>query len=92
MLVTMTVMVSSNLAGVAVGGLTFSADSDTLAVTTSVVVRLVGSIIAMALETSARCTSAIIVNESMTVDGVGGEVVAATVGVCVSVKKLGYYC
>ena len=43
----------------------------------------------MALETSARCTSAIIVNESITVDGVGGEVVAITVGVCVSVKKTG---
>ena len=51
------------------------------------VVRLVGSLIAMALGTSARCTSAIIVNESMTVDGVGGEVVAVTVGVCVSVKN-----
>jgi len=35
MLVTMTVMVSSNLAGVTVGGLTFSADRDTLAVTTA---------------------------------------------------------
>ena len=35
MLVTMTVMVSANLAGVAVGGLTFSADNDTLAVMTS---------------------------------------------------------
>ena len=85
MLVTMTVMVSSNLAGVAVGGLTFSADSDTLAVTTSS--DSFGSLIAMALGSSARCTSAIIVNESMTVDGVGGEVVAVTVGVCVSVKN-----
>ena len=28
-------------------------------------------------------------NESMTVDGVGGEGVAVTVGVCVSVKKTG---
>ena len=88
MLVTMTVMVSSNLAGVAVGGLTFSADSEYAS--SNDVVRLVGSLIAMALGTSARCTPAIIVNESMTVDGVGGEVVAVTVGVCVSVTKLGY--
>ena len=43
----------------------------------------------MQLGTSARCTSAIIVNESMTVDDVGGEVVAVRVGVCVSVKKTG---
>ena len=74
----MTVIVSSNLAGVAVAGLTFSADSDTLAVTTSS---------AASLRTSARCTSAITVNESVTVDVVGGEGVAVTVGVSFAVKN-----
>ena len=77
----MTVIVSSNLAGVAVAGLTFSADSDTLAVTTSS---------AASLGTSARCTSAVTVNESVTVDVVGGEGVAVTVGVSFAVKKLCY--
>ena len=83
MLVTMTVMVSSNLAGVAVGGLTFSADSDTLAVTTLAD----SSAASLPLRASARCTLAIIVTESMTVDVVGGEGVAVTVGVGVPVKN-----
>ena len=74
----MTVIVSSNLAGVAVAGLTFSADSDTLAVTTSS---------AASLGTSARCTLAVTVNESVTVDVVGGEGVAITVGVSFAVKN-----
>jgi hypothetical protein len=74
----MTVIVSSNLAGVAVAGLTFSADSDTLAVTTSS---------AASIRTSARCTTAITVNESVTVDVVGGEGVAVTVGVSFAVKN-----
>ena len=74
----MTVIVSSNLAGVAVAGLTFSADSDTLAVTTSS---------AASLGTSARCTLAVTVNESVTVDVVDGEGVAVTVGVSFAVKN-----
>ena len=75
----MTVMVSSNLAGVAVAELMYSADSDTLAVTTSS---------AASLGTSARCTSAVTVNESVTVDVVGGEGVAVTIGVGFAVKTL----
>ena len=74
----MTVIVSSNLAGVAVARLTFSADSDTLAVTTSS---------AASLGTSARCTLAVTVNESVTVDVVGGEGVAVTVGISFAVKN-----
>ena len=89
MLVTMAVMVSSNLAAVAVGGLTFSADRDTLAVTAA---SADSSAASLPLGSSARCTSAIIVNESMTVDVVGGKGVAVTFGVGVPVKKLGYYC
>ena len=84
MLVTVTVMVSSNLAGVAVGGLTFSADSDTLAVTMS-------SDSLASLPCNWRHQHDIHrLLLSMTVDGVGGEGVAVRVGVCVSVKKLGY--